>query len=200
MALTPPPPPPSATADESDEDLPPVDLTPRAGRARGKRRLPVILALVVVVAALIFIAAQSLGSATLFFYNVDEAVANKDDLGDDRFRLQGTVEDGSVQESDDRVEFVVFFGGAEVDVVHQGDPPELFQPNIPVVLEGNWEGDHFASDRIMVKHSSSYEEENPDRVEPVDAPAADGVTDTGSSAPSGPDESSGGDAAESGTP
>ena len=37
MALTPPPPPPSVTADESDEDLPPVDLTPRPGRARGPR-------------------------------------------------------------------------------------------------------------------------------------------------------------------
>ncbi len=200
MALTPPPPPPSATADESDEDLPPVDLTPRPGRARGKRRLPVILALVVVVGALVFIAAQSLGSATLFFYNADEAVANKDDLGADRFRLQGTVEEGSVQQSDDRVEFVVFFGGAEVDVVHEGDPPELFQPNIPVVLEGNWDGEHFASDRIMVKHTSSYEEENPDRVEPVDAPVADGTTDGGSSAPAGPDQSSGGDATDSGNP
>lgn len=200
MALTPPPPPPSATADESDEDLPPVDLTPRAGRARGKRRLPVIIALVAVVGALVFIAAQSLGSATLFFYNADEAVANKDDLGDDRFRLQGTVEEGSVQQSDDRVEFVVFFGGAEVDVVHEGDPPELFQPNIPVVLEGNWDGEHFASDRIMVKHTSSYEEENPDRVEPVDAPVADGTTDEGSSATGATDGSSGGDATESDTP
>ena len=200
MALTPPPPPPSATADQSDEDLPPVDLTPRPGRARGKRRLPAILALVVVVGALVFIAAQSLGSATLFFYNADEAVANKDDLGTDRFRLQGTVEEGSVRQSDDRVEFVVFFGGSEVDVVHEGDPPELFQPNIPVVLEGNWDGDHFASDRIMVKHTSSYEEENPDRIEPVDAPVADGTTDEGSSAPAGSDESSGGDATDSSTP
>ena len=200
MALTPPTPPPSATADESDEDLPPVDLTPRAGRARGKRRRPVIIALVAVVGALVFIAAQSLGSATLFFYNADEAVANKDDLGDDRFRLQGTVEEGSVQQSDDRVEFVVFFGGAEVDVVHEGDPPELFQPNIPVVLEGNWDGEHFASDRIMVKHTSSYEEENPDRVEPVDAPVADGTTDEGSSATGATDGSSGGDATESDTP
>lgn len=173
MALTPPPPPPSVTADESDEDLPPVDLTPRAGRARGKRRLPVIVALVLVAGALIFIAVQSLGSASMFFYNADEAVAHRDDLGDRRFRLQGTVEEGSVHQTAGTVEFVVFFGGAEVDVVHQGDPPELFQPNIPVVLEGRWDGDHFASDRIMVKHSSSYAEENPDRLEPVDAPAAD---------------------------
>jgi cytochrome c-type biogenesis protein CcmE len=170
--------------DELDEDLPPVDLTPRAGRTGKSRTAPVVVALVLVVVALGFIAVKSLGSASMFFYNADEAVAHRDDLGDRRFRLQGTVEDGSVHQSDDSVEFVVFYGGAEVEVVHRGDPPELFQPNIPVVLEGNWEGDHFASDRIMVKHSEVYVEENPERLEPVDAPAADGAT-----ADSGADDS-----------
>jgi len=157
-----------------DEDLPPVDLTPRTVRRSKKRTLPVVVALVLVAGALGFIAAQSLGDASLFFYNADEAVAQRNDLGDRRFRLQGTVEEGSVRQEDDTVEFVVSYGGAEVDVVHQGDPPELFQPNIPVVLEGNWDGEQFASDRIMVKHTSVYEEDNPDRVEPVETPAADG--------------------------
>lgn len=195
MALTPPPPPPATTADEADEDLPPVDLTPRAPRATGKRRLPVIIALVLVAGALVFIAVKSLGSASMFFYNADEAVAHKDELGDRRFRLQGTVEEGSVHQTDDSVEFVVFYGGSEVDVVHQGDPPELFQPNIPVVLEGNWDGDHFASDRIMVKHSSSYAEDNPDRLTPADAPSDDGRVDSGAGGSSGATGSSGDDTA-----
>lgn len=193
MALSPPPPPPSATADEVDEDLPPVDLTPRPPRARGRRRLPVIVALVAVAGALVFIAVQSLGSASMFFYNADEAVANRDELGESRFRLQGTVEEGSVQLADEGVEFVVFYGGAEVEVVHQGDPPELFQPNIPVVLEGSWDGEHFASDRIMVKHSSSYAEENPDHLTPVDAPAADGRIESGEGTSTGDAGSSGDD-------
>lgn len=181
MAVTPTPPP--AGADELDEDLPPVDLAPRPVRRSAKRTFPVVLALLAVLVALGFIAVKSLGDASLFFYNADEAVTHRDDLGERRFRMQGTVEEGSVQETGGTVEFVVFYGGAEVDVVHQGDPPELFQPNIPVVLEGRWDGDHFASDRIMVKHSSSYAEENPDRLEPVDAPAADDPsTDGGSSA------------------
>ena len=161
--------------DELDEDLPPVDLTPRTVRRSTKRTVPVVVALVLVAGALVFIAVQSLGDASLFFYNADEAVAQRNDLGDRRFRLQGTVEDGSVRQQDDTVEFVVFYDGTEVEVVHQGDPPELFQPNIPVVLEGNWDGEHFASDRIMVKHTSVYAEENPDRLEPVETPAADGA-------------------------
>ena len=49
-------------------------------------------------------------------------------------------------------------------VVHQGDPPELFQAGLPVVLEGRWQGDVFASDRILVKHSEEYKASNPDRV------------------------------------
>ncbi|HEY5699055.1 MAG TPA: cytochrome c maturation protein CcmE, partial [Acidimicrobiales bacterium] len=89
-------------------------------------------------------------------------------LGTDRFRLQGKVVDDSVEETDDGVAFQVTFNGVTVDVVHQGDPPELFQPGIPVVLEGHWDGDVYASDRILVKHSSEYEAENEDRLREAD--------------------------------
>ena len=162
MALTPP-------LDEHDEDLPPVDVTPRAVR-RPRRRLPVILALVAVLGALVFIAVKSLGDASLFFYNADEAVERRDELGDTRFRLQGTVEPGTVDSSTDGVTFTVVFNDVEVDVAHEGDPPELFQPDIPVVLEGHWQGETFASDRILVKHSSEYEADNPERLEPEPTP------------------------------
>ena len=37
------------------------------------------------------VAYQALTSASLYFYNADEAVEQKDDLGDKRFRLQGSV-------------------------------------------------------------------------------------------------------------
>jgi hypothetical protein len=33
------------------------------------------------------------------------------------------------------------------------------------VLEGRWQGRTFESELIMVKHTSEYREENPDRVE-----------------------------------
>jgi cytochrome c-type biogenesis protein CcmE len=33
-----------------------------------------------------------------------------------------------------------------------------------VVLEGHWQGAAFASDRIMVKHTSDYRTQHPDRV------------------------------------
>ena len=47
-----------------------------------------------------------------------------------------------------------------------GDPPELFGPKIPVVLEGSFaaNGKKFESDQILVRHDSTYDEKNKDRV------------------------------------
>jgi cytochrome c-type biogenesis protein CcmE len=148
-----------------DADL---DLTPRPRPESRRRGVVASLVLVAVLAALVLIAIKALGEASLFFLNADEAVERRDELGDDRFRLQGTVVPGSVEETTDGVEFTVEFNGVDVDVVHEGDPPELFQPDIPVVLEGQWDGDVFASDRILVKHSSEYEADNPDRLREAD--------------------------------
>jgi cytochrome c-type biogenesis protein CcmE len=153
---------------------PDLDLTPRTAPARRRRGLPAVLVLVVVLAALGFVAVKALGDASVFFLNADEAVEDRADLGDDRFRMQGTVVEGSVDETDDGVAFEVEFNDVVAEVVHRGDPPELFQPGIPVVLEGNWEGEVFASDRILVKHTSEYEAENEDRLRDADEGGTEG--------------------------
>jgi cytochrome c-type biogenesis protein CcmE len=122
------------------------------------------LAGVVVIAALGFLVFQGLGNATLYFRTADEAVAQREQLGDRRFRIEGDVVDGSVKQVGNDVSFTLVKNSVQVPVQHKGDPPELFRPGIPVVLEGRFEGDHFASDRILVKHSETYVAENPERV------------------------------------
>jgi len=124
------------------------------------------LAGVVVLAALGFLVFQGLGNATLYFRTADEAVAQRSELGDRRFRIEGDVVDGSVRQEGNDVSFTLTSKSVEVPVRHKGDPPELFRPGIPVVLEGRFQGDHFTSDRILVKHSETYVAKNPDRVEP----------------------------------
>jgi len=111
------------------------------------------LAGAVVLAALGFLVFQGLGNATLYFRTADEAVAQKGQLGERRFRIE------------DDVSFMLTSKSVEVPVRHKGDPPELFRPGIPVVLEGRFQGDTFSSDRILVKHSETYVAENPDRVQ-----------------------------------
>jgi len=153
-----------------------VELTPRTAdrpqpaaprKPRPARSPWAYGALVVVLLGLAVVVWQGLTSASLYFYNADEAVVQRDDLGDRRFRLQGTVIGDSIEPRDDGVDFTVAFGDARVDVRHQGDPPELFQPGIPVVLEGRWSqtGDWYESDTIRVKHSEEYVEDNQDRLD-----------------------------------
>ena len=122
------------------------------------------LAGIVVLAALGFLVFQGLGNATLYFRTADEAVAQREQLGDRRFRIEGDVVDGSVRQAGNDVSFTLTKNDVRVPVQHKGDPPELFRPGIPVVLEGRFQGDHFSSDRILVKHSETYVAENPERV------------------------------------
>jgi cytochrome c-type biogenesis protein CcmE len=135
-------------------------------------RIAVVIA--IVLGAIAFLVFKGLGDATVYFKTADEAVAQKDDLGDRRFRVEGAVVTDSVQQVGDTVEFSIINAGETIRVVHHGDPPELFKPGIPVVLEGHWDGDVYASDRIMVKHTSEYREQNPDRVDEYVGKTKDG--------------------------
>jgi len=108
---------------------------------------------------------QGLSNAATYFYTADQALAHKQDQGTRRFRIEGAVVAGSVHQAGTAVDFQIANNGATVNVVHTGGQPELFQDNIPVVLEGRWDGDHFASDTIMVKHSATYRQQNPARVQ-----------------------------------
>jgi cytochrome c-type biogenesis protein CcmE len=169
-----------------------LDLTPRTaeaggGRPRrsgGRRRGP-ILVLVLVVAGVGYVAAQALGTATTFFYNADEAVAQQPKLGTTRFRMQGTVEPGTIQRDGSAVAFKISFNGAEVAVVHQGDPPELFKDAEPVVLEGHWDtnGTRFDSDRMLIKHDANYVAKNSGRLKQADDGGTVAPTVTLSTAP-----------------
>ena len=128
-----------------------------------------------VVVAVLFLIANLLGDAALFFYNTDEAVERRTELGDDRFRVQGTPMEGTIVESfrgdQPVVVFSIVFDDVPIDIVHVGDPPELFQSGVPVVLEGSWvegeppvgdfegradDGWHFTSDRMLVRHDNDY--------------------------------------------
>ncbi len=168
--------------------MPVHDLTPRSLPGRRPRRWLPISLVVVIVVLIGLVIANGLGDASLFFRNVDEAVAERPDLGDRRFRLQGTVVPGTVVETtigdEPVVLFTVNYDGVRADIVHRGDPPQLFQDAIPVVLEGRWtegpppgvtdfdgganDGWYFASDEMLVKHDNEYVAENEERIDSAD--------------------------------
>ncbi len=51
-----------------------------------------------------------------------------------------------------------------VDVVNHGNPPQLFQPDVPVVVVGHFAGTSFVSDQLIVDHSAQYVQAHPNRV------------------------------------
>lgn len=152
------------SADSSAEGF---DITPRSprgertGRGRTAIAIAVVVAAVVVLGVVVF---KGLNDASMFYYNVDEAVANRADLADKRFRMQGNVIDGSIERTDGGVDFIIAYGDARVPVVNRGNPPELFSPKIPVIIEGTFVGDEFHSDEIIIRHDSTYDEDHPDRI------------------------------------
>jgi cytochrome c-type biogenesis protein CcmE len=118
---------------------------------------------VVIAGALAFLLIEGLNNATIYFKTADQAVADRASLGSRQFRIEGTVE-SDVHQVGTTTAFSIVANGVRVPVVDTGQPPQLFKPGIPVVLVGHWQGDVYASDQIMVKHTASYTEAHPDRL------------------------------------
>ncbi len=118
-----------------------------------KRYLRFIVPAAVLVAILGFLLVNL--SASLVYYNTPAEVQVREG-SDERLRLGGRVEPGSVNQGDQTVTFNVQDCDTFVAVVHQGAPPQLFQEGIGVVLEGTWDGAVFESDTMLVKHDEQY--------------------------------------------
>ena len=124
-----------------------MELSPRTAPdapgavAPRRRRSPWAYgALVLVLVGVGVVAYQALTSASLYFYNADEAVAQANELYGDRIRVQGLVRDDVEPrrggDGEPGITFTITFNGVDLPVDHRGDPPELFQPGIPVQLGG----------------------------------------------------------------
>lgn len=136
---------------------------PRRGVDRSRLRLGIVIA--VIAGAIAFLVIRGLGGATTYFYNADEVAGRTDELVGKTIRMQGTVVGEPVRRGD-ALSFDVQYRCQTVAVSHVGDPPELFKPGIPVVLEGELDSSGtFASDRILIRHTNQYRADEGDRLE-----------------------------------
>jgi cytochrome c-type biogenesis protein CcmE len=116
--------------------------------------VPAIAAIVVLVALLAW---NGLGDNLVYYLTPTEAVDQRSDFPDgERFRLGGLVLGGTLAATPGGVTFLVGDGATSVRVVHHGTPPQLFQEDVGVVVEGAWTGDEFASDLLLVRHDENY--------------------------------------------
>lgn len=183
--------------DDAPDSVDELDLTPRKlDDVRRGRKVGPSLVLVVVLAVVGFALFQGLRGATLSLNQANEAVADRSDLGERRFRLLGSpiavTEGDFVVDGSTAALFTVACDGIAVDVVHRGNVAESFQMGVPVVLEGRWvasdgsltsftrganDGWHFDSDLMLVKHDNDY---RTDRIEEA-ASCGDDLPDAPSS-------------------
>jgi cytochrome c-type biogenesis protein CcmE len=138
--------------------------TPPPARRRSWRAI-VLLVVVLVVGGVVV--TKFLTSAIDFYCNVDEVGRKSGCEEGRRLRIQGTVEEGSVEKVGAVTDFRISFNGVSRDVRYEGDPGGLFQECIPVVVHGTLDAAGvFQGDKLEVKHSNEYAAENPDRLEP----------------------------------
>lgn len=116
-----------------------------------------IPAIIIVLIGVGFFAFGNLNKNLVYYLTPTEAVQQRANFPDgERFRLGGLVVDGSIQQTSTGVTFELTDGQTTIEVDNNGAPPQLFQGNAGAVVEGAWQGDHFVSDVLIVKHDEQY--------------------------------------------
>lgn len=118
-----------------------------------------------------FMITRALQSSLVYFVLPNEYARDADSFEGRRIRLAGFVEPGSVVFDDSGLElqFVVSDSLMRYPVRFNGAPPDMFQENGGVVIEGKFHDDVFVGDNLLVKHSSDYHP--PPEGTPVDVEA-----------------------------
>lgn len=135
-----------------------------------KRAVYAAAAAVVLVAAGLLMY-RALSASLVYFILPNEYAQDPLEYDGRRIRLGGIVEEGSVRFDDERLQltFQVTDSLQAYPVRHGGTPPQLFQENTGVVVEGRFDDGVFVSDNLLVKHSEVYQAPKPG--EPVDVEA-----------------------------
>lgn len=128
----------------------------RAGKARW------IIAAAVCVGAIVFMVTQ-LGANLNYLEPVSVAVEQRESRGDRQLRIGGVVKPGTLSErAGGGSTFELTDGDATIAVDLPGAPHQTVTDNpdgcVPVVVEGHWQGETFAGDRMILRHGAEYDD------------------------------------------
>ena len=121
------------------------------------RRLATIAVAGIVLAAAVGLGLTAMRSAIVYFYSPSEVLAAHPAL-DERVRVGGLVETGSVgEEADGTIRFVITDGAADVAVRYAGILPDLFREGQGVIVQGRFTEPHLLSaETVLAKHDETY--------------------------------------------
>ena len=122
-----------------------------------KRRRVQVLGLAGVSLALVLVLLWFLPDDSFQFFRSPTEVTEAPPPPNERFRIGGLVEDGTlVRGQGEEVSFAVTDGGASVQVVYTGILPDLFAEGQGMVAQGNYINGRFEAVEILAKHDETY--------------------------------------------
>jgi cytochrome c-type biogenesis protein CcmE len=119
------------------------------------RRAALIVAGVAVLGVATALVLSAFRQNLVFFYTPTDVVANKVPA-DQKFRVGGLVEAGSVKRDGVRVTFRVTDTAQTITVAYDGILPDLFREGKGVVAEGRIESGVFRASQVLAKHNENY--------------------------------------------
>ncbi|MBI5299484.1 MAG: cytochrome c maturation protein CcmE [Deltaproteobacteria bacterium] len=128
-------------------------------RALNSKWAGFVLAILVILGGLSVLFFGKLESNIVYFVTPTELLAKGDLAYEKPVRLGGTVKKGSIEWDPQAIslKFLLTDGSKEIPVASHSTPPQMFQDDMGVVVEGKlFRNDSFQADRLMVKHSNEY--------------------------------------------
>ena len=123
--------------------------------SRKQRRLLVIGALFLAAGFAVALILSALNDNIVFFLSPSDIQAKHFESGQ-RVRLGGMVAAGSIKREGHTMHFTVTDGKQSMDVVYEGQLPDLFREGQGVVAEGSLQGQLFKADMVLAKHDETY--------------------------------------------
>lgn len=123
-------------------------------------KVKVTVGIIIVAGAVALFLLSSTGSSKAVFYYSPTQYLSDASLRQDRVRLKGIIQPGSVKLSEERVDlwFAVADEAHAVPVHYRGAVPDAFQEGLEVVVDGRMQADGtFEGRELIVKCPSKYE-------------------------------------------
>lgn len=122
-----------------------------------KKKVFVVFALAIILLSLGYLLWGGLEQNMVYFVTPTELLAKGEKAVGNPVRLGGVVKKGTVQFQGNLLSFELKDDKNYVPVITTKAPPQMFQEEMGVVVEGELQPDgKFRADRLMVKHGNEY--------------------------------------------
>ena len=124
---------------------------------KARSRFFVLMFLLVLAVVVIFVVLKSLEENVVYFFSPTEIYNNENISFNKKIRVGGLVKEGSLNNNQATINFVVTDLNNEIVVSYSGLLPNLFSEGKGVVAEGKLKDKkYFIADKILAKHDENY--------------------------------------------